>query len=761
MTTAELTISLIVNTTDRAASLLTLLRALEHQSYSAFEVIAVVGPTRDNTLEVLSAYNGRVRILRCPQANLSQSRNIGLQAARGDVVAYIDDDAVPCQRWLEQLARLFQDPELTATGGIVYNVHPLQPQVQEHLGIVSSLSEHVDVRASRLVNIVPVGEGAHWESRVMGTNMAFRREALLGVGGFDEFYIYISEETDVAMRLAQAGKTTLPVLEAAVYHVPASSRNRVVFTHLGRFWRLATRAQVYFSIKNGPIAGDSGGTILIRCLHLMHGHWLLFNQLRRQGHFTWWQQVQRGIGEVYGGLEGAAGGLLHSRRLIEPTQLEAMSESTDPVLQFQNTASASQPAIDPVSGHQPAISLSEPPLRICLLSSTYPPTQYDGVGRLTNLMARGLFELGHQVHVITGGDSDRMAFFDGAYVHYMPYELKRYEQYKLFTDLFHTLNRSHAVYETVKRLKFNDAIQIVDSPLWLYEGLVTALSGILPVVVRLVTAHLQVSALHQEHQEDDRLVGEMERSLIERAAHVLPNTQATLDAVQKVYGLHLSPDRYTIVPYGLEPAPDEAIRPFNPDQGRDNLTILFVGRLEKRKGIQDLFKAIPLILKEAPQIRFVIAGADNSYWDGFQRQTGMDYPTYFARQYPHLVSRVQFTGSVSDDVLQNLYQSCDLFVAPSLYESFGLIYLEAMNYAKPVIGCRAGGIPEVIEEGVNGLLADPGAYNSLAWTIITMLKSPERLREMGLAGRRKILSKFNYLEMARAFQQVYRAVARP
>ena len=238
-----------------------------------------------------------------------------------------------------------------------------------------------------------------------------------------------------------------------------------------------------------------------------------------------------------------------------------MSNTNEPILEFQNARSAVQPTVDPVSGAQASITLSDPPLRVCLLSSTYPPEQYDGVGRLTNLMARGLFELGHTVHVITGGETERVAFFDGAYVHYMPYQLDRYPEYKRYVNLFHTLNRNHAVYELVKRLKLNDDIQIVDSPLWLYEGLVTALSGITPVVVRLVTAHRQVSALHHEHAVDNHLVGEMEKTLIERAAHVLPNTQATLDAVQKVYGLNLAPDRYSIVPYGLEPAPDDLCGP--------------------------------------------------------------------------------------------------------------------------------------------------------------------------------------------------------
>ncbi len=403
-------------------------------------------------------------------------------------------------------------------------------------------------------------------------------------------------------------------------------------------------------------------------------------------------------------------------------------------------------------------SLPDPPLRLCLLSSTYPPEHYDGVGRLTNLMAQGLFECGHTVHVITRGDRRQVTFYDGAHVHQIPYRLDRYDRYRRLTNLHHALNYSHAIHERVKRLMHDDGIQIVDSPLWLFSGLVTTISGIIPVVVRLLTAGRQVAAIHDHRDEEGRLVGEMEQLLIERAAHLLPNTQATLDAVRKVYGVQPTADRFSIVPYGIVPAPDEAVRPFDLKRAANSLTVLFVGRLEKRKGILNLFQAIPQVLKQVLNLKFVIAGGDNSQHDGFQNRTGMNYPAYFAKHYQKFVPHVTFTGAIGDEMLQSLYQACDLFVAPSLYESFGLIYLEAMNFAKPVIGCRAGGIPEVVEHGVTGLLVEPEAPAALAEAIVSLLRSPTQLYEMGVAGRRRLLDQFTYIQMARNFASVYRSV---
>ena len=111
---------------------------------------------------------------------------------------------------------------------------------------------------------------------------------------------------------------------------------------------------------------------------------------------------------------------------------------------------------------------------------------------------------------------------------------------------------------------------------------------------------------------------------------------------------------------------------------------------------------------------------------------------------------------MDEDRLNDLYRRCDVFVAPSRYESFGLIYLEAMNYAKPVIGCRAGGPEDIIEDGDTGLLVPPQDPGVLADAIIQLVSSPDQRREMGLAGRRRLLDRYSHTAMAEEFVTVYR-----
>ncbi len=408
------------------------------------------------------------------------------------------------------------------------------------------------------------------------------------------------------------------------------------------------------------------------------------------------------------------------------------------------------------------------PLRVCLLSQAYPPEKFDGVGRSTQLLARGLAELGHAVHVITRGAAEETISSEGTQVHKVVLRLNRYARYRHLAATHATLNYSHTVYDKVRQLQRRHAIQLVDSPLWQVEGLVTERSGLLPVVVRPVTAIRQIAELQNNRDPDRRMLGDLEQALLARASFLAANSQATVKALADVYQIpHSVP--HEVLPYGIAPVADAEVRLYDcggpaldaAPSGQRPLEVLFLGRLEKRKGIRELLAAIPQVVAAAPHVRFTLAGADNSLYDGFQARSGQTYPAWFAHHHPEMAAYVQFLGGVSDEQLNRLYQACDLFVAPSLYESFGLIYLEAMNYGKPVVGCRAGGIPEVVEDGVTGILVEPEAPVALAEAILRLVHSPELLHTMGAAGRRRLLDRFTYRHMARSFAAAYATVLQP
>ena len=112
---------IVINTLNRARSLERLLPSLLHLEGAAFDVVVVNGPSTDDTLAVLSAFRDQLTIAQCPTPNLSRSRNIGIAHASGDVVVFLDDDALPGDRsWLERLMARFEadtDGRVGAVGG--------------------------------------------------------------------------------------------------------------------------------------------------------------------------------------------------------------------------------------------------------------------------------------------------------------------------------------------------------------------------------------------------------------------------------------------------------------------------------------------------------------------------------------------------------------------------------------------------------------------------------------------------------------------
>ena len=115
-------VSVVIPTVDRAEPLERLLRALTLQTYDPVEVVVVLGPTTDDSADRIARLGLPVKLERCAERNLSAARNIGIEAAGGDVVAFIDDDAVPEPVWLAELvAALREDDETAAAGGLVFD----------------------------------------------------------------------------------------------------------------------------------------------------------------------------------------------------------------------------------------------------------------------------------------------------------------------------------------------------------------------------------------------------------------------------------------------------------------------------------------------------------------------------------------------------------------------------------------------------------------------------------------------------------------
>lgn len=186
--------SIIINTLNRADLLLNTLTSFLQLDFETFEVIVVNGPSTDHTMEILEQWKDKIKIGHCPEPNLAMSRNIGIAMSAGDVVIFIDDDAIPEPEWLNQLMAGFDSLEVAATGGKVF----------DHTGYSY---QYQYANANRLGNgkwqlTEPSPNycfpGSFEFPYLQGTNTAFRRTAIIEIGGFDEAFAYYLDETRFA-----------------------------------------------------------------------------------------------------------------------------------------------------------------------------------------------------------------------------------------------------------------------------------------------------------------------------------------------------------------------------------------------------------------------------------------------------------------------------------------------------------------------------------------------------------------------------------
>ena len=163
--------------------------------------------------------------------------------------------------------------------------------------------------------------------------------------------------------------------------------------------------------------------------------------------------------------------------------------------------------------------------------------------------------------------------------------------------------------------------------------------------------------------------------------------------------------------------------------------ILLVARMdrdEREKGHYELLTVWPSVLRDFPDAQLVFAGPGNDRGS----LTAMVERLQVA-------STVFIPGYLSTDVLRRLYSQCHAFVMPSRQEGFGLVYLEAMNYGKPCVGCRSGGSEEIIDDGVSGLLIDnPFENEELLRVVQRLLGDKELATRMGQAGLHRFSEKF-------------------
>jgi glycosyltransferase involved in cell wall biosynthesis len=195
---------------------------------------------------------------------------------------------------------------------------------------------------------------------------------------------------------------------------------------------------------------------------------------------------------------------------------------------------------------------------------------------------------------------------------------------------------------------------------------------------------------------------------------------------------------FAIVHYGIVPGPD-------PVPGPDEPRFLCIGRLIPIKGHVVLLRALALALKDAPELTLEIAGRGplEPALKAVAKELGVEHA-------------VHFLGYVAP--IQRAIDDSAVVVVPSLGEGFGMVALEAMERARPVLAAEIGGLGELVVDGRTGLLVPPGEAEPLARALVELARDPQRRRELGEAGRRRALEHFAEHRNVERTELLYRAM---
>jgi glycogen synthase len=383
---------------------------------------------------------------------------------------------------------------------------------------------------------------------------------------------------------------------------------------------------------------------------------------------------------------------------------------------------------------------SRGPPKVCFVTREYPPNVYGGAGVHIQNLAR---ELAHvmDVEVRCFGEQD---FTQGRL------RVKGYRAWDRMAEGAETkFNSTLGTFSTDLSI-VRDPIDadLVHCHTW-YASMAGFMAQMLYDVPLVITVHsLEPLRPWKEEQlgRSYRLSAWIERVALEAADRVVAVSAQSKGEILTHF--NLPPERVVVIHNGID------LKTWNHSQavstrqcyGIEGDYILFVGRVSRQKGMVHLLEAMKYVDSRV-QLVCCTSAADTPELDG-----------EIAAKVKETPRCLWINTRLPDEQYIELYSNCAVFACPSVYEPFGIINLEAMACARPVVASAVGGIPEVVVPGRTGLLVPPADPGALAAALNHVLGDRAMARQMGLAGRRRVEEHFSWTSIAARTRHMYEKV---
>jgi len=402
-------------------------------------------------------------------------------------------------------------------------------------------------------------------------------------------------------------------------------------------------------------------------------------------------------------------------------------------------------------------------MHIALVCRWYPPhTGFGGVAMHVYYLARALVEKGHRVTIVASRwspDVPPLEEVDGIRVHRLLIKHHSW-MHRLPVVGRHMRSIVQARYSVrvmraLRGLEKSDPPNIVEFADIEAEGYayLRQKKRRCPVVVRCHTPMFVLARYYQFEERPWSLQGIEAREKY-CIAHADALTAPSRDMARTIAReCSLPEERIAVIPNALDVEPfEQAVGQVKVRDTGDDVVVLHVGRLDRGKGIEVLANAIPLVLKEFASARFIFIGDDRA--DGQESTWRSRLEKKFRTD--GVNERVMLLGSLGQQEMMAWYGRADIAVVPSLiYESFSYTCAQAAAAGLPVVASRIGGIPETIDDGVAGIIAEPGNVEELAKGLLELSRDKVKRLQMGVVGNEKARRKFDSRQVAQRMVALY------